>query len=255
MVMKRFRSHFAWLALALFLNAHPSLALGADSAGPAAKLRVLLVYGGHAFETNQFFQMFKDNPDIALQTVEHPQAHAWLKPDAARQYDVLVLYDSWPKIGEDAKADFVQRLKDGKGLVALHHSLCNYPKWDEYAKIVGGQYHFEKWTANGVEQPASTYRHDVRFSIRVADPNHPVTRGVKDFDLLDETYGGFEVRPESHALLTTSEATSGRTIAWAKTYEQARVVYLQSGHDHTAYENPNYRRLVAQAIRWVARKD
>jgi type 1 glutamine amidotransferase len=31
-------------------------------------------------------------------------------------------------------------------------------------------------------------------------------------------------------------------------------VYLQLGHDHWAYENPNYRELVARAIRWVARR-
>jgi len=30
----------------------------------------------------------------------------------------------------------------------------------------------------------------------------------------------------------TDEPTSARTIAWAKTYEAARVVYLQLGHDH-----------------------
>ncbi|HNU99585.1 MAG TPA: ThuA domain-containing protein [Verrucomicrobiota bacterium] len=44
-------------------------------------------------------------------------------------------------------------------------------------------------------------------------------------------------------------------MAWAKTYEAARVVYIQLGHDHLAYENPSFRRLVANAIRWVAKRD
>jgi type 1 glutamine amidotransferase len=30
---------------------------------------------------------------------------------------------------------------------------------------------------------------------------------------------------------------------------------MESGHDHTAYENPNYRKILAQAIRWVAQRD
>ena len=63
------------------------------------------------------------------------------------------------------------------------------------------------------------------------------------------------MKPESHALLTTEEKTSSPTIAWAKTYEAARVVYVELGHDHFAFENPNYRRLVAQAIRWTAKRD
>jgi hypothetical protein len=30
---------------------------------------------------------------------------------------------------------------------------------------------------------------------------------------------------------------------------------MQSGHDHFAYENPNYQRLLRQAIQWTAHKD
>jgi type 1 glutamine amidotransferase len=78
---------------------------------------------------------------------------------------------------------------------------------------------------------------------------------VKDFDMRDETYKWFDVAPDSHALLTTDEPESNKIIGWAKTYEAARVVYLQSGHDHFAYENPNYQRLVRQAILWTTHKE
>ena len=108
---------------------------------------------------------------------------------------------------------------------------------------------------DGVEKPRSAYKHDMHFKIHVADPDHPVTRGVKDFDMHDETYKWFDVASDCHPLLTTDEPESNKVIAWAKTYEAARVVYLQSGHDHFAYENPNYQRLLRQAISWVGQKD
>ena len=41
-------------------------------------------------------------------------------------------------------------------------------------------------------------------------------------------------------------------LAWARTEKNSRVVYLQLGHDKMAYANPNYRQLLAQAIRWAA---
>jgi hypothetical protein len=230
------------------------LLAAAGEPGQNGKIRVLVVTGGHDYETNQFLQMFKDNPAITCQAVALPQAHACLKPDAAKDWDVLVCYDMWANISDEAKADFINCLKQGKGLVALHHCLGSYQKWDEYANIVGGKYHLEKWVDNGVEKPASTYKHDVDFKVKVANTRHPVTRGVSDFDIHDETYGGYEVKPGVRVLLTTTEPTSTPTIAWAKTYEKARVVYLQLGHDHLAYENPNYRQLLAQAIRWVARR-
>lgn len=235
-----------------------SLLLSVVLAGPthaAEKIRLLVISGGHDFETNQFFQMFKDNPEVTFAAFTHPKAHAQLRPEAAKNYDVIVLYDMWQNITEEAKQDFVGFLKAGKGLVALHHSIANYQKWPEYWKIVGGRYYLQKTMVEGVEKPRSIWKHDVKFKIRIADGQHAVTRGLKDFDIHDETYGLFDMGPDSQALITADEPTSAKNLGWARTYEGARVVYLQLGHDHFAYENPNYRRLVSQAIRWVARKD
>ena len=55
-----------------------------------------------------------------------------------------------------------------------------------------------------------------------------------------------------HALFTTDEPSSDKTIGWVKTYANAKVFYIQSGHDQTAYQNPNYRTMVVRAIRWTA---
>jgi uncharacterized protein len=240
------------------------------------KIRVLVVTGGHGFEVAPFYQVFEDNPNITFVAVEHqaqggfklirkgpdgsdrpfgePVAHGFFTPDAAKQYDVIVLYDMWPNISEEAKANLMSILKSGKGLVATHHCLAGYPKWDEYANIIGGKYYQEKTVENGVEKPASTYQHDVDFTVQVADPQHPVIRGLKDFKIHDETYGKFGVRPDVKVLLTTEEPTSTRSIGWTKEYGKARVVYLALGHDHLAFENPNYRKLLAQAIQWTAGK-
>ncbi len=238
----------AWLSLS------PCAASAADGARPESKIRVLVVTGGHGFEKGQFFQMFKDNPDISYQAVEHPNAHALLKAEAAGAWDVLVLYDMHQAITDEAKSDFIARLKDGKGLVVLHHAMISYQKWPEFTRIVGGHYYLEKTSVNGVEKPQSGYQHDVQFTLHVADPDHPVTRGVKDFQIHDETYLGFDVANDVHPLLTTAEKTSTPTVAWTKSYERARVVYIQLGHDHVAYENPNYRQLLRQAIAWAAQR-
>jgi len=241
----------AWLLASLaILGLAPANTLAAEG-----KIRVLLVSGGHDFETNQLYQMFQANPEITFEAVVHPRAHRKLRPESARDFDVLVLYDMWQNATDEAKADLVAFLKSGKGLVSLHHSIANYQKWPEWNRIVGGRYYLEKTMVDGVEKPQSIWKHDVKFRVHVADPNHPVTRGVKDFEIRDETYGLFDTGPESHVLLTTDEPTSAKNIAWAKTYGPARVVYLQLGHDHFAYENPSYSRLVRQAIRWVAKKE
>jgi len=252
--MKNIRALFAVTFLPIFLFAF--LAPAADSTQQSeGKTRVLVVTGGHDFEKEPFFKLFKDNPDITYQAVQHPNAYALLTADAAKQWDVMVLYDMHQGITDAAKVDFVARLKEGKGLVVLHHAIADYQTWPEYTTIIGAHYYLAATNINGVAKARSAYKHDVDFKIHVADAQHPVTRGVKDYDIHDETYKWFDVATECHPLLTTDEPESNKVIAWAKTYEGARVVYMQSGHDHLAYENPNFQQILKQAIQWTARKN
>jgi type 1 glutamine amidotransferase len=227
----------------------------AEPGNSSGKVRVLLITGGHDFEKEPFFKLFKENPEITFQAVEHPDAQKMFSAQAATSYDVIVMYDFNQKISDEDKGNFVARLKDGKGLVVLHHAIATYPDWAEYWKILGARYYLQKTNVDGVEKARSAYKHGMHFTIRVADPEHPVTRGVKDYEIHDETYKWFDVAKECHPLLTTQEPESNPVIAWAKTYEKARVVYMQSGHDHFAYENPNFQQVLRQAIRWTARKD
>src|SRR5262245_50761061 len=117
--MKTMRKFFGFglLFILTLLNA-----TAADQVTLSQKIRVLVVTGGHDFETNAFFKLFKNNPEITYRAVEHPDAHALLKADAAKQYDVLVLYDMYQQVSDEAKADFVARLQEGKGLVVVHHA-------------------------------------------------------------------------------------------------------------------------------------
>ena len=231
----------------------PILASSADNA--PGKIRVLVVTGGHDFEREPFLKVFKDNVEITFEAVEHPNAHAWLKAENASKFDVLVTYDMHQEITEEAKQDFLARLKEGKGLVVMHHAIASYQKWPEYAQIIGAKYYLEKTTVNGVEKLRSQYQHDVEIPVQVVDSNNPVTKGLKDYVIHDETYKLFDVFEDTHALLKTKEPLSNEVIAWSKTYGPARVIYMQSGHDHFAYENPNFKQFLKQAIHWTARRD
>ena len=77
--MQNIRVWFAALVLPVILFA--SLAPAAEPAQSSqGKIRVLVVTGGHGFEKEPFFKLFKDNPDITYQAVEHPNAYAMSRP-------------------------------------------------------------------------------------------------------------------------------------------------------------------------------
>jgi hypothetical protein len=57
-----------------------------------------------------------------------------------------------------------------------------------------------------------------------------------------------------HVLLTSKHKLNNPKLGWAHTYKGTRVVYIQLGHDHYAYQQPELQQMVARAIRWTARK-
>lgn len=241
-----------FVCLLMFLSGAVPLSHSRESG--KKKVNVLLITGGHDFDKKGFARMMDRLPGITYDWVEHPDAYAKLKAGEIKKYDVVLLYDMPKDIPEKSRADFIGMLKKGKGLVSLHHAFCSYDFWPEYVSIIGGRYHHYKWMKNGVEQPVSTYKHDVTFTVRVEDASHPVTKGVADFEITDETYGRAEILPTVHPLLSTEEPTASPLIGWTNRYGKSQVVTLLLGHDAKAWENPSFLKLLSQAIHWTAGK-
>jgi type 1 glutamine amidotransferase len=216
-------------------------------AAEAAKLKVLVITGGHGFEEAAFFKVFKDNARISFTPAAHGKtnASAYEREDLLN-YDVVALYDMPQDITDAQKARFLSLFDKGIGLVVLHHALVSYQRWPEYERIIGGRYP----EGDG----KSGYEHDVEVPVTVVAKDHPITAGLKDFTIHDEIYWGFRVQPDVTPLLSTTHPKSGKPLAWTRTQGKSRVVYLQLGHDHQAYENPGFRELLARSIQWAAAK-
>ena len=216
------------------------------------RLKVLLVTGGHGFEQRPFFKLFQDNAEILLTTAEHAKtsATAYERGDLLN-FDVVVLYDMPMTITEAQKASFLSLFDKGVGMVVLHHALVSFQDWPEYEQIIGGRY--PKPPAG---QPQVTdlvgYQHDQEVPVTIVAKEHPITAGLKDFIIHDEIYWGFRVGKDVTPLLTTTNEKSGKPLAWVRQQGKSRLIYLQLGHDHQAWDNPNYPVLLARSIRWVA---
>lgn len=215
-----------------------------------APVKVLLITGGHDYDKENFDAMLAKLP-IVYDQVEHPDAHAMLKPDKIEKYDVILLYDMPQEISPEAQQDFITMLEKGKGLVVLHHAFCAYDHWPEYTKIVGGRYHHFPWMKDGIEQPVSDYTHDVNLQIHIEDKTHFITKGISDFEIIDEAYGKTEILPTVHPLLSTDNSLSGPLVCWTNRYGNSRIVTLTLGHDKQSWENSSFIKVLSQAILWV----
>lgn len=239
----------------LFLSAMFLAAIAGMSNIEATPLRVLVITGGHGYNTVKFNQMLASlEPEMTCQVVEFPAAFEMFKPENRNKYDVLLFYHMWQSITPDQQKDFSDCIRNGKPIVALHHSICAFDDWPEYWKIIGGKYFHKAVTFQGKEYEPSSYIHDLHFNVKVVDSGNPVTKGVSDFQIFDETYKGYYVADDISPLLTTDEKTSTPVIGWSKKYGKARIVVFQSGHDVPTFENPEFRKLLKQALEWVCKR-
>jgi uncharacterized protein len=233
---------FLFIALQASLTAFPH----------PKQIRILVITGGHDYKKEQFNQMLGSlSENISYEIAELPGAYNMFLPENRSKYDVLVFYHMWQEITDEQANVLADCIKQGKPLVVLHHSICAFDDWPEYFNIIGGKYFHKPTTVNGKEYKACSYIHDLKFVVSVSDKKHPVTKGIKDFEIFDEAYKGYYVEEGVTPLLTTTEPNSNTVIGWTKKYGKARIVTIQSGHDVPTFENPNFRKLLKQSIEFV----
>jgi len=218
------------------------------------KLKVVVVTGGHGFEHDPFFEIFD-----GMKTVNYVEAvqkdHSELFEDISDwDYDVIAFYNMTQKISPKRRRNFVKLLSQGVGVVALHHTMGAYQEWPEFKRIIGAKYYTKETVEDGVTHSKGSFKHDLDVRVHVVNRNHPITKGMRDFTIHDETYKNCWFDDRNQVLLTTDHPTSDETIGWVRTFRKAKVCTIQLGHDSKAYANSNYAQLIERAILWTAGK-
>ncbi len=244
--------------LALSLLAACSPAPGGSPSGsvPPRPVRVLLVTGGgyHDFEGNPRLLLdgLRAETDLHFDTSAKlgegaPDAAAALSllaaPDLGDRFDALLLYTQGELGFTDAQQlNIARAVSQGLGVVALHCALDSHPNWPAGDMLLGAR--FQSHPPFG----------EIEVTVDIGD--HPVSAGLPtSWSLRDEFYHLEKVKLEDAAVLMTGISPAGgarRPVTWAKTYGEGRVVATILGHGPETHADPRYRRLVAQALRWVA---
>ncbi len=229
--------------------------MAASLAVQAEPVKVLIITGGHDFDRREFFEVFSLIPNITYRQVIQPSANEMFATGEAMQYDVAFLYDMWPKITDAQKEGYLEFLRAGKGVVAAHHSLASYQGWPGFVDMIGGMYVIKPLERHSKTLKASSYKHDVDVPVTIVDKTHPITQGLSDFTIHDETYDDTYLHPDAHVLMTTTEPTNAPHLAWTIDHSPGRVAYLQFGHDKKAFVDKNYRQMISNAITWADQGD
>ena len=212
--------------------------------------RILVVTGGHAYDTAAFENFFLQSPEVKTDMIMHPQANQALASGKFKDYDAVVFYDMWQDINAEQKKAFLELTQKGTGLVFLHHALVSYQKWDDFEEIIGGRYLQKNYVSN--PSKASGYQHGLDLEVSVVHPDHPITKNMKDFQIHDEGYSNLKILSTVKPLLTTNHPDCADTVAWANRYNHSKIVYILFGHDHHGFLDEDFKQLLFNSIRWVS---
>lgn len=230
--------------------------------------------GDHEFRAGTLLleKCLKGHPGIQV----HVRTNGWLPDeDLLDKADAVVIYadggGGHPAIQLNRLQKLDELAKKGVGIGCMHYGV-EVPKGDPGQAMhrwIGGHYEHQ-FSVNPMWTPEfNTF------------PEHPITRGVKPFAVLDEWYFNMrwtESGPAVTPILVATPSTQVRngpyvypkgpyphiqeaagraeTMMWA--FERpggGRGFGFTGGHRHVNWGDDNFRKVVLNAILWIAKLD
>lgn len=185
--------------------------------------------------------------DFDLKFVVEPEDLEW---ESLKQYDLILISKAGymdPKepnrywFREEQENLLRKYVQEGGAILNLHSGLASYPTKGIYRELMKG--HF-------IHHPPE---HPV-ICIEPVEEKHPITMGIRPFEIVDEQYF-VECDENTTQLLVGTSAEFGATSAgWAHTMGKGRICCITPGHNKTVYENPMMKQLVINAVQWCTER-
>src|SRR5262245_17493528 len=149
--------------------------------------------------------------------------------------DVLVMFAAEAGTIKPEQREYLDKfLKRGGGMVCIHDAVCGRdPQW--FKTIIGGawEHGHSKW-------------YEGELSFYYMDTEHPITKGVSNFELDDELYYELHMMPEARILAATytpNKPNTDRARTAGGPDRKPSVYDIQP--QMWTYEKGNYRALVS----------
>jgi putative heme-binding domain-containing protein len=162
-----------------------------------------------------------------------------------------------PLLREKRLATMAKLMERGVGFVAIHYTVFVPTKkgGDEFLDWCGGYFDYESG-----EKPRGWYSKikTCTGKVEVASPKHPVSRGLKPFELREEFYYNMRLATAERGLTPILSAMlpdekEAQVVAWAVERKNGgRGFGYTGGHFHKNWEDENVRRMVLNALVWTA---
>ncbi|GAB4108576.1 MAG: ThuA domain-containing protein [Phycisphaeraceae bacterium] len=217
--------------------------------------QALIVYGGWDGHTpKESAELFaeilrQDGYEVVLKDT----LDAYLDTDLMSRVDLIVPVWTMGEISNEQWQGLDRAVRDGAGVAGFHGGMIDSFRTNtEYQWMTGAQW---------VSHPGNC---DASYEVRIADPEHPITKGLSDFtlDKTEQYYCHFD--PGVHVLCTTTftgefgdaslyKPGTVMPYAWTKTWGKGKVFGACWGHTYQDFDEPTAREIVRRGMHWATR--
>jgi hypothetical protein len=243
-------SGFLSLVAALALAAAWASAPAASARQPAAKKRVLIVWGGWpGHQPKETVDIFA--PWLAQQGFDVEISNSldsYLDAEKLKGLSLIVQAVTMGAITPEQEKGLRDAVRGGVGLAGWHGGLADsFRANPEYELMVGGS-----WAAH----PGNI----IDYTVNITKREDPIMKGLSDFKMRSEQYYML-IDPGVEVLATT--AFSGETmpaikgvvmpVVWRKLYGQGRVFNSTLGHVASDFNVEEAKEIMKRGMLWAAR--
>jgi type 1 glutamine amidotransferase len=200
-------------------------------------------------EANGFDVRVEDSPAV------------YAEPDYMAGVDLVMQCMTMSTIAPDELAGLTVAVSNGTGLAGWHGGIADsYRASSDYLHLVGGQFacHPAKPADERSGQQSDYF---IPYRVEVQQGDHPVTRGIDDFELVTEQYWVLTDAYNDVLATTTLAARDGdpwhRPVTspaiWTREWGKGRVFVCTPGHDLDVLAVPQVTTVIERGLVWAAR--
>jgi uncharacterized protein len=146
--------------------------------------------------------------------------------------------DKRPWGTEKVQQAFVEYVRQGRGLLAVHSGTVAYHETPLLRTLLGGVFK----------------RHPAQCPVTVEPrAGHPLTAGSAPFTVVDEHYFMELDDAEADLFMTTTSQHGTKVGGWTRVEGEGRVCVLSPGHNVEVWLHPSFQALLRNALRWCAK--
>ncbi|MCD5343241.1 ThuA domain-containing protein [Pseudarthrobacter sp. NPDC092184] len=225
----------------------------------------LVVRGGwdghQPYEATELFIPYLKDNGYDVRVEESPKVYADAEYMAG--VDLIMQCMTMTTIEKDEFAGLRAAVENGTGLAGWHGGIADsYRNNSDYLHLIGGQFacHPGKHPDECVGEQSDNY---VPYTVNMlpAAAEHPITKGIADFDLVTEQYW---VLSDDYidVLATTTQKVRewdpwNREVTspaiWTRQWGKGRIFVATPGHRVEILQDTNVRTIIERGLLWASR--